>query len=343
MSLLLSPYEENGIFLKNRVVMPPMCMYKAQSDGRILPFHLVHYTTRAMGGVGLIIVEATAVEARGRISDTDLGLWDDEQVAGHQQLVHLCHEYGAKMAVQLAHAGRKSTCASSTPVAPSPLSFSDKTGYKLPHELSLDEIEEIKKHFVQAALRATYAGYDLLELHAAHGYLLCEFLSPLTNQRTDKYGGSLDNRCALIVEVAQAILDATETVPLSVRISADEWMDNGWNIEESIYLSKKLQSIGVAMIHVSAGGNHETQTHIPTIEPLYQAAYAKVIRENAGIQTIAVGLITTALEGETLLQKDFCDLVAYGRELLRNPNFVFFAAKEEGKKALIEPSYLRAF
>lgn len=342
MSLLLSPYEENGLSLKNRVVMAPMCMYKAESDGEVTPFHLVHYTTRAMGGVGLIIVEATAVEARGRISETDLGLWDDAQVPGHQQLVQLCHEYGAKMGIQLAHAGRKSLCASSSPVAPSALAFSATNGYKLPHELSLEEMENVKKHFVQAALRATYAGYEFLELHAAHGYLLCEFLSPLSNQRTDKYGGSLENRCAFVIEVAQAILDATKDVPLFVRISADEWMEKGWSIEESIYLAKQLQSIGVAMIHVSAGGNNEAQK-MPPLVPLYQAAYAKVIRESVEIPTIAVGLITTAVEGEKLLAGGFCDLVAYGRELLRNPNFVFFAAKEEGKKALIEPSYLRAF
>lgn len=342
MSLLLSPYEENGIFLKNRVVMPPMCMYKAESDGLIAPFHLVHYTARAMGGVGLIIVEATAVEARGRISDNDLGLWDDAQVSGHQQLIHLCHAYGAKMGIQLAHAGRKSICASSTPVAPSPIAFSDKNGYKLPHELSLEEMQGVKKHFVQAALRAIYAGYEFLELHAAHGYLLCEFLSPLSNQRTDQYGGSLENRCAFVIEVAEAILDATKDVPLFVRISADEWMEKGWSVEESIYLSKKLQNIGVAMIHVSAGGNNEAQ-QMPPLVPLYQAAYAKVIRESVKIPTIAVGLITTAVEGEKLLQGGFCDLVAYGRELLRNPNFVFYAAKEEGKKALIESSYLRAF
>lgn len=342
MNLLLSPYEENGISLKNRVVMPPMCMYKAESDGEVTPFHLVHYTTRAMGGVGLIIVEATAVEARGRISEADLGLWDDAQVPGHQQLIHLCHEYSAKMGIQLAHAGRKSICASSTPVAPSAIAFSDKNGYKLPHELSLEEMQEIKKHFVQAALRAVYVGYEFLELHAAHGYLLCEFLSPLSNQRTDQYGGSLENRCAFVLEVTQAILDATKEVPLFVRISADEWMENGWNVEESIYLSKQLQNMGVAMIHVSAGGNNEAQ-NMPPLVPLYQAAYAKVIRESVKIPTIAVGLITTTVEGEKLLQGGFCDLVAYGRELLRNPNFVFYTAKEEGKKALIEPSYARAF
>lgn len=342
MSLLLSPYEENGIFLKNRVVMPPMCMYKAQSDGKVTPFHFVHYTARALGGVGLIIVEATAVEARGRISDNDLGLWDDDQVSGHQQLIHLCQTYGAKMGVQLAHAGRKSLCVSSTPVAPSPLAFSDTQGYKLPHELSLQEMQTVKQHFVQAALRATYAGYEFLELHAAHGYLLCEFLSPLSNQRNDQYGGSLENRCAFVLEVAEAILDATQDVPLFVRISADEWMENGWGVEESIYLSQKLQSIGVAMIHVSAGGNNKDQK-MPALVPLYQAAYAKVIRESVSIPTIAVGLITTAEEGEKLLQGGFCDLVAYGRELLRNPNFVFYTAKEEGKQAFIEPSYLRAF
>lgn len=342
MSSLLSPYEENGILLKNKVVMPPMCMYKAERNGRITPFHLVHYAARAMGGVGLIIVEATAVEAHGRISENDLGLWEDAQVEGHQQLVHLCQTYGAKMCVQLAHAGRKSLCASSTPVAPSAIAFSETNGYKLPHELSLEEMQNVKKHFVQAALRATYAGYEFLELHAAHGYLLCEFLSPISNQRTDSYGGSLENRCAFVIEVAQAILDATKETPLFVRISADEWMEKGWSVEDSIYLSQKLQSIGVAMIHVSAGGNNEAQK-MPPLVPLYQAAYAKVIRESVGIPTIAVGLITTAVEGEKLLNGGFCDLVAYGRELLRNPNFVFFAAKEEGKKALIEPSYSRAF
>ena len=341
MSLLLSPYEESGLFLKNRVVMPPMCMYKAASDGKITSFHMAHYMARAIGGVGLILVEATAVEPRGRISESDLGLWDDAQIREHKQLVDLCHDYGVQMGIQLAHAGRKSTCNSSTPVAPSALIFSQKPEFKLPHELSLSEIAQVKASFVQAALRAMDAGYDVLELHAAHGYLLCEFLSPLTNQRQDQYGGSLENRCALVLEIADAILEATGLL-LIVRVSADEWMENGWNVEDSTYLSAKLKKLGVSMIHVSAGGNHENQT-MPPLVPLYQAAYAKVIRAGAGIPTIAVGLITTAEEGEKLLQNGFCDLVAYGRELLRNPNFVFYAAKEEGKKALIETSYLRAF
>ena len=341
MSLLLSPYEQGKISLKNKVVMPPMCMYKALNDGKVTDFHLTHYTARAIGGVGLIIVEATSVEPRGRISDHDLGLWEDAQIEGHEKLIAQCHAYGAKIAVQLAHAGRKSNCKSSTPVAPSPLRFSEKSDFKRPHELSLLEIEEIKNTFVQAALRASKAGYDILELHAAHGYLLCEFLSPLTNQRTDRYGGDLNNRCALVIEIAEAILKAV-SLPLIVRVSADEWMNGGWNVDDTVVLSKALKNVGSSMIHVSAGGNHENQ-NLPSLTPLYQAHYAKTIRHEAAIATIAVGLITTAEEGEKLLNDTTCDLVAYGRELLRNPNFVCFAAKEEGTKELIESSYLRAF
>ncbi len=342
MSHLLRPYTLDALELKNSIVMPPMCMYKALEDGNITPFHLAHYGARAIGGVGLIIVEATAIEARGRISDHDLGLWDDEQIASHRTLVETCHQLGAKMAIQLAHAGRKSVCLHSTPVAPSRIAFSDKNGYKMPHELSLEEIGLIKHAFVQAALRATQAGYDALELHAAHGYLLCEFLSPLSNQREDAYGGTLEKRCALLLEITQAILAVT-SVPLIIRLSADEWMDEGWSVDESIYLSRALKACGVSMIHVSAGGNHEHQTHIPPFEPLYQANYAKRIREEAHIPTIAVGLITTAEQGEKLLGEGYCDLVAYGRELLRNPNFVWHTAKAQGDKERIEPSYLRAF
>lgn len=342
MNHLLNPYTLAQVELKNSVVMPPMCMYKADNDGIIKDFHLTHYGARAIGGVGLIITEATAVEPRGRISDNDLGIWDDEQIEGHQKLTTLCHSFGAKMAIQLAHSGRKSLCADSTPVAPSALIFSNSGGFKQPQALHVKEILEIKTAFVEAAKRAEKAGYDILELHAAHGYLLCEFLSPLTNQRTDQYGGSVENRCAFIIEVAQAILEATPNMPLIVRVSADEWMEKGWDMEENIFLCKQLKSIGVSMIHVSAGGNNEAQK-MPPLVPLYQAAYAKVIRESVEIPTIAVGLITTTDEGEMLLKKGFCDLVAYGRELLRNPNFVFYAAKETGEKALIEPSYLRAF
>lgn len=260
---------------------------------------------------------------------------------GHQKMVTECHAYGTKMAVQLAHAGRKSLCKTSTPIAPSALIFSENNGFKLPHELNLEEIETLKNSFCEAALRAEKAGYDLLELHAAHGYLLNEFLSPLSNQRTDRYGGSLENRCSLVVEICEVIMQAT-TLPLLVRVSADEWMEGGWNVNDTIALAKMLKKIGVAMIHVSAGGNHHDQA-MPALIPLYQTAYANAIRKEALMPTIAVGLITTAQEGESLLNEEMCDLVAYGRELLRNPNFVSFAAKEQGSKELIDASYLRAF
>lgn len=342
MSLLLSSYTIANVELKNKVVMPPMCLYKACDDGIVTDFHLTHYGARAIGDVGLIIVEATGVEPRGRISDNDLGLWDDAHIQGHQKLVSLCHSFGAKMAIQLAHAGRKSICKESTPVAPSSLLFDTVGGFKLPHELTLLEIEGIKKAFVDAAKRAQSAGYDMLELHSAHGYLLCEFLSPLTNQRTDRYGGSLENRCSLTIEICEAILKAVN-LPLLVRVSADEWMDNGWSIDDTIYLSQKLQSVGVAMMHISAGGNHAKQMHIPNLVAGYQAPYAKSVKEKVGIPTIVVGLITKASEGEELLQNGTSDLVAYGRELLRNPNMVYYFAKELGHKELIEPAYARAF
>ncbi len=185
--------------------------------------------------------------------------------------------------------------------------------------------------FVNAAIRAEKANYDSVELHAAHGYLLCEFLSPLTNKRDDIYGGSLENRCRLVIETAKEIKNRVK-LPLIVRISADEWMQNGWNIEDSIYLCKELEKVGVDCIHVSSGGNIENPDKIPKIEPFYQANWAKEIKKSVDIPVIAVGLITTAKEGEYLLENSFCDFVAYGRELLKNPNLVFYAANELNEK-----------
>lgn len=342
MSHLLTPYENNAIVLKNRVVMPPMCMYKAKEDGCVSDFHLAHYGARAIGGVGLVIVEATAIEARGRISDNDLGLWDDSQIEGHQKLTQSVHNFGGKVAIQLAHAGRKSVCKYSLPIAPSPLLFSETGGYKTPVSLCNMEIEELIIAFTQAAKRAHKAGYDILELHAAHGYLLNEFLSPLTNQRTDRYGGTLQKRCALVVKVCMAILKEVP-LPLIVRISADEWMEGGWNLDDSLFLCEQLKSIGVSMIHVSSGGNHANQPLFPPLKPLYQAHFAKAIKEAINIDTIAVGLITTEQEGEQLLDEKACDLVAYGRELLRNPNLVQFIAQKNNQKEFIETAYTRAF
>ena len=341
-SALLTPFESGAIHLKNRVVMPPMCLYKACEDGCVTPFHHAHYGARAIGGVGLIIVEATAVEPRGRISDNDLGLWSDEHIQGHQTLVENCHHFGAKMAIQLAHAGRKSLCKNSLPASSSPLLFSETGGYKTPIELCNMEIEEIIIAFINAAKRAKQAGYDVLELHAAHGYLLHEFLSPLTNMRKDRYGGTLEKRCLLVIKICKALLEAVG-LPLIVRISADEWVTGGFGIEESLYLCHELRALGVTMIHVSSGGNHAVQPLLPPLNPLYQAHFAKIIKEKVGIPTIAVGLITTQQEGESLLEEAFCDAVAYGRELLRNPNFVQFILQQRGDKEHLESAYLRAF
>ena len=342
MSLLLKSANIGALELKNRVVMPPMCMYKSDESGEIKDFHKYHYVSRALGGVGFIIVEATAIEPKGRISSNDLGLWDDSLIEKHKQLNKDIHSFGAKTAIQIAHAGRKSIVTDSTPIAPSSIAFSKEAPYKLPKEVSIEEIKDIKELFIKAAFRAKEADYDAIELHAAHGYLLCEFLSPLSNDRTDIYGGTLANRCKLVLEIATEIKQKLD-LPLIVRISADEWMSGGWNIEDSIYLSKELEKIGVDAIHVSSGGNLEKPDNAPTIQPLYQSSWAKKIKENVNIPVIAVGLITTAIEGEYLLENSTCDFVAYGRELLRNPNFVFYAANEFKEKEKINSSYQRAF
>ncbi|MBD3830393.1 MAG: NADH:flavin oxidoreductase/NADH oxidase [Arcobacter sp.] len=342
MSLLLKSVNIGALELKNRVVMPPMCMYKSDESGEIKDFHKYHYVSRALGGVGFIIVEATAIEPKGRISSNDLGLWDDSLIEKHKQLNKDIHSFGAKTAIQIAHAGRKSIVTDSTPIAPSSIAFSKEAPYKLPKEVSIEEIKDIKELFIKAAFRAKEADYDAIELHAAHGYLLCEFLSPLSNDRTDIYGGTLVNRCRLVLEIATEIKQKLD-LPLIVRISADEWMSGGWNIEDSIYLSKELEKIGVDAIHVSSGGNLEKPDNAPTIQPLYQSSWAKKIKENVNIPVIAVGLITTAIEGEYLLENSTCDFVAYGRELLRNPNFVFYAANEFKEKEKINSSYQRAF
>ena len=342
MSLLFKKGEIGTIELKNRIVMPPMCMYKSDESAELKTFHKTHYLARAIGGVGFIIVEATAVEPRGRISDADLGLWEDSQIIQHKELNEDIHFFGAKTAIQIAHAGRKSTVKDTTPIAPSAIAFSNEEPFKTPICASLEDIKNIKELFVETAIRAKKANYDAIELHAAHGYLLCEFLSPLSNKREDIYGGNLENRCRLVLEIVKEIKQKVD-LPLIVRISADEWMKDGWNINDSIYLSKELEKLGVDAIHVSSGGNQEKTDKTPKIEPLYQSNWAKEIKKEINIPVIAVGLVTTALEGEKLLEEKYCDFVAYGRELLRSPNFAFYAASEFKEKDKINSSYQRAF
>ncbi|XOB63715.1 NADH:flavin oxidoreductase/NADH oxidase [Campylobacterota bacterium DY0563] len=342
MSKLLSSGNIGTCHLKNKVIMAPMCMYKSDESGELKPFHSFHYTARAIGGVGLIIVEATAVEPKGRISNHDLGIWDDSQKQSHKDLVDSVHSFDSKIGIQLAHAGRKSTVKSSIPVAPSSIAFDISEPFKIPQKLTVEEINQIKNSFLKAGQRAKEVGYDVLELHAAHGYLLCEFLSPLTNKRDDIYGGSLKNRCRLTIEIAK-LLKEKLSLPLIVRISASEWQTDGWDIVDSIYLSKELEKVGVDSIHVSAGGNQKEPNLMPKLTPLYQCEYAKQIKANINIPVIAVGLITTPKQGELLLEENSCDFIAYGRALLRNPNIVFEAAKEFEETFFINKSYQRAY
>ncbi|RXJ86380.1 tRNA-dihydrouridine synthase [Arcobacter sp. CECT 8985] len=340
MNDILKPRNINNLNLKNSLIMAPCCMYSAQKDGKLTHFHFSHYEARAIGGVGLIIIEATAIEPKGRISDKDLALYNEEQALLHKQLVENCKSYGTKMGIQLAHAGRKSQVENSTPIAPSSIRFNEE--YKLPKEITIEEIEKIKKSFVDSAILAKEAGYDLIELHSAHGYLLCEFNSPLTNKRDDIYGGSLENRCRLTVEIAKEIKEATN-IALSVRISATEWSKGGWSIEDSIYLSKELEKVGVDVIHVSAGGNQSNPENMPKLEPLYQANYAKQIKENINIPVIAVGLINTYEQCQEVYDKNCADFIAMGRELLRNPNLIQYFLKKENKQDEFQGQYSRAF
>lgn len=342
MSLLFKEGQIGNLKLKNRIVMPPMCMYASDNSGELKTFHKGHYLSRAIGGVGFIIVEATAIEPRGRISANDLGLWEDSLIDAHKKLNEQMHSFGAKTAIQIAHAGRKCTVEDETPIAPSAIAFSDNKPFKMPKAATLEDIKDIKELFVKTALRAKEANYDAIELHGAHGYFLCEFLSALSNHRDDIYGGSLENRCRLLLEIAKELKEKVD-LPLIVRISADEWMNEGWNINDSIYLSKELEKVGVNAIHVSSGGNQEKPNRPLELKPMYQSDFAKEIKKEVNIPVIAVGLITTANEGEKLLEEKYCDFVAYGRELLRSPNFTFIAANEFNEKELIIPSYSRAF
>ena len=338
-SLLFTPLKIGDLQIKNRVVMPPMCMYKAKNEnGCPRCFHRLHYAARALGGVGLIIVEATAVEPRGRITSRDLGLWNDEQLEAHARLVKECVKYGVAMAVQLAHAGRKSECEDL--IAPSAVKFSES--YKTPKQMSVEDIVSVKQAFVDAAVRAQRAGYAATEIHAAHGYLISEFLSPEINLRDDEYGGSFENRTRFLKEILSEIKAAVQ-IPVGVRISADSWVKGDWSLEDSVRLAKELEALGAAFIHVSAGGFFERTDSVPAFTPLYQASYAKAVKQAVGIPVIAVGLITKASEGEALLLGGVCDGVAYGRELLRNPNFAQAAMSELGCSELIENSYKRAF
>lgn len=315
--LTYSPYTLKNLNLKNRIVMPPMCMFSSDESGLVKDFHRLHYPTRALGGVGLIIVEATAVTANGRISSQDLGLWEDSQIAGMKGLNDLIHQFGSQTAIQLAHAGRKCTSSDPVIVAPSAIAFSQE--YRMPHALNLDEIPGIVQAFQDAAKRALAAGFDAVEIHAAHGYLLHEFLSPLTNQRTDAYGGSTENRTRLLREVLIAVHKVwPRDRAVLLRISAADHAPGGIDLDEACRIVDAVKDLA-DLVHVSTGGLLETPIKI---YPGYQVSYADAIRKHCQIPTIAVGLVTRLEQVEEILGNDRSDLVALGRELLRNPYWV---------------------
>ncbi len=323
MAKLFSDFKIKGMELKNRIVMAPMCMYSADGDGKPNNWHYTHYTSRAVGGAGLIIFEATGVESRGRISDKDLGLWSDEHVDGLKQIVEACQKHGAKVAVQLGHAGRKSEVTSELSIAPSPVPFSEK--YRVPVEMTIEDIKQVQIAFREAARRANLAGFDAIELHGAHGYLINQFLSPLTNKRTDEFGGSTENRSRFLKEILCEIRKVwPEVKPVIIRVSAEEYSENGNHPEGVAGILNFLKADGIDMINVSSGGVINANMDI---FPGYQVKFAEVVKSETGLPVIAGGLITSALMAEEIIHNNRADLIYLGRELLRNPYWPLQAAK----------------
>ncbi|NOU92621.1 NADPH dehydrogenase NamA [Paenibacillus sp. LMG 31456] len=334
---LFSPITINGMTLKNRIVMSPMCMYSCvDQSGKVQDWHKIHYPARAVGQVGLIIVEASAVTAQGRISPQDLGIWSDEHITGLKELVGLVHGQGSKIAIQLAHAGRKAVLEGPI-IAPSAIPFNDSS--KTPEAMSLEQVRATQQAFVQAAQRAKAAGFDALELHGAHGYLINEFLSPLTNHRTDVYGGDRDNRYRFLREIIDGIR-ASWTGPLFVRISANEYHPEGNQIEDFIYFAEQMKSQGIDLIDCSSGSVVPASIHA---YPGYQVPLAHTIKASAGIATGAVGMITTPEQAEEIISNDRADLVLLGRELLRDPYWPRTAAKQLNAELAAPKQYQRGW
>lgn len=353
MSTLFSPITIKEVTLRNRIAVSPMCEYSS-TDGFANNWHLVHLGSRAIGGAGLLITEATAVSPEGRISPADLGIWKDEHIEKLKEITNFIHEQGAVAGIQLAHAGRKAShqkpweggklIPSDQPngwptVAPSALPFAE--GTEAPAELDKAGIEKVKADFKAAASRAVAAGFKVVEIHAAHGYLLHQFYSPLSNHRTDEYGGSFENRIRLVLEVVEAVKEVwPASLPLFVRISATDWTEGGWTIEDSVELAKKLKEAGVDMIDTSTGGN-VPRASIP-VKPGYQVEFAETIKKDTGILTGAVGMITEPEQANAIIASSQADIVLLARELLRDPHFPLRAAHELGQEIHWPVQYERA-
>ena len=334
---LFTPYTVKGVTLKNRIVMSPMCMYSSHNeDGKIQNWHRTHYVSRAVGQVGLVILEATAVTPQGRISPQDLGIWSDDHIEGLKELVDMIKEHGAKTGIQLAHAGRKAVLEGEI-LAPSAIAFDEKS--KAPKEMSKTDINETIEAFKQGALRAKKAGFDSIELHGAHGYLINEFLSPLSNKRTDEYGGTAENRYRFLRE----IIDAVKTVwdgPLFVRISANDYHEDGMTPSDYVPMAKWMKEQGVDLIDVSSGAVVPAHIHA---YPGYQVKFAEQIKREAEIDTSGLGLITSPVQAEEIIQNNRADLVFLGRELLRDPYWPRTAAKALGVEIEAPKQYERGW
>ncbi|MFZ3592837.1 NADH:flavin oxidoreductase/NADH oxidase [Streptomyces sp. BH104] len=359
MSALFEPYTLRSLTIPNRVWMPPMCQYSAAPEGPLVgapnDWHFQHYGARAAGGTGLIIVEATAVSPEGRISPQDLGIWNDTQVEAFRRITSFLKSQNTVPGIQLGHAGRKASTdqpwKGGAPVgpdaygweavAPSAVPFDEN--HPVPAELSVDAIKEIVQQFVDATRRALDAGFQVIELHGAHGYLIGEFLSPHSNKRTDEYGGSYENRTRFALEVVDAVREVLpEELPLLFRISATDWLDGeeGWTAHDTVRFAAELKAHGVDLIDVSTGGN-AAGVRIP-VGPGYQVPFAARVRNEAGVPAAAVGLITEPEQAEKILANGEADAVLVGRELLRDPSFARHAARELGAESHVPDQYHRS-
>ncbi len=352
MSVLFSGLKIKELELKNRIAVSPMCQYTSE-NGMPNDWHLVHLGSRAAGGAALVMTEATAVSPEGRITPDDAGIWSDEHAEAYKRITAFIISQNSVPGIQLAHAGRKASTYSPwkgngevknknggwQTIAPSPVPFAEN--YPLPKEMNADDIRELISHFKNAAARSITAGFRIIELHFAHGYLIHEFLSPISNQRKDEYGGSFENRIRLALEIAEAVRKVIpESTPLFVRISASDWIENGWDIDQSVQLAKRLKDLGVDLIDCSSGGN-VSGARIP-LGPGYQVPFAERIKREADILTGTVGLITSPVQAETIIRTGQADLVLLARELLRDPYWPLHAAKRLNTDVKWPDQYLRA-
>ena len=337
-----------NVELKNRWVMSPMCMYSSD-NGMANDFHFVHYGSRAQGGTGLVMVEATGVEPRGRITNHCMGIWNDQQADELKKIVDFVHlRSESKIGIQLAHAGRKGSTWNNLQIPPeegwetiAPSAIPYHPSERIPHVLTVEEIKEQVQNFKEAAKRAVKAGFDIIEIHGAHGYLIHQFLSPLSNIRTDEYGGSFENRIRFLIEIVDAVNeDLDDNTALFVRISGTEYADNGWNINESVELAKVLKEHSVDLVDVSSGGNiHGAKI---SVFDGYQVPFSSQVKNEADVKTGAVGMITTTDQAEEILQKGDADLIFVAREILRNPYIAVQGSFEKKEDCFFPHQYTRA-